>query len=247
MKRGKSIMFIAVIICLSLSLLLAGCSPRDEVKPITTDDMELGKYEVKVEDKGEYTVFIPQCRSDYGFIFYLGTAMNANNYKNILTDIASSGINVMVVHNAFAELKYSETDKITEEIYNEYGIKKYFIGGHSQGGGAAIRYAYENGEKVQGLILYSPFASGNYSLKESNLPVIYFEAENDKVLNQEQKDVTRNCLAEDIEYIFIEGGNHMCYGDAKFIDGELERDLKEVQREISEKTSAYILNVLKTE
>ena len=104
-------------------------------------DLAQNSYDVKITDEDGGRLYSPEADNvTWGFIFYLGTAMSTDNYDYIMTAIAKAGIAVYVPSNPFPDLLYSEN----EEGFSALGTQNYFIGGHSQGGGAAVRRACEN-------------------------------------------------------------------------------------------------------
>lgn len=229
-----------MLVAATLILFGAGC---EEEKP-SVDYSLYGEntYVVDISEEEGYRIFTPQAEgAEWGFLFYLGTAMPVDNYDDILTGIAATGICVVVSPNPFPDLFYSETEK----AYSLTDAKKFFIGGHSQGGGAAVRRACENPESTYGCVLYSPLISNDFTLADKTLPVLFFEAENDKVLSSSIKTAAKERMSESCEFIFLEGANHMVYGTKDFFaDGENDLPKTDTQAKTLSETVRFFRSVI---
>lgn len=89
-----------------------------------------------------------------------------------------------------------------DEIFEKVPyVESWYIGGHSMGGAMASKYASENREKVQGLILLGAYLYGDYPPEKAL--TIYGS------LNLS--------VGEKIDYkenvVIIEGGNHAQFGN----------------------------------
>lgn len=253
MKKIYKIFLITVLATIILASIFAGCTKEDNKiynNQYTNDasydsGISSNQYEVKTFIADGYKVYQPQVNTEWVFIFYLGTAMSVNNYDEILTKVASHGISVVVSDNKIADLGYKKEEK----AFFMFDCKNYIIGGHSQGGGAAIRRAKENMEIVKACVLLSPMISNSSSLKDSTLPVLFFEAENDKILSSEQKNEAKSRMNDKCQYVLLEGANHMCYGESNLmsnVDGENTRDKKEIQLEITSEIISFLDGIIKS-
>lgn len=231
---------IAVIVLFCATFV--SCTQRNDAPSVDYTDIAGNSYNVNVTDTSEYKSYIPLCSDiEYGMIFYLGTAMKTSNYDFILEKIARAGIAVYVPANPFPDLAYSPT----ENGYEILKLGNYFIGGHSQGGGAAIRRAAENLGNTAGLILFSPMISNQATLKDTSLPCIYFEAENDFVLTQDMQDDAKSRLSANCRYVLLKGAGHMCYGNSSLLDqGGTVRDKTEIQNEVTSHVLEFMQNVI---
>lgn len=132
----KFLIFISAIAVIVLfCATFVSCTQRNDAPSVDYTDIAGNSYNVNVTDTSEYKSYIPLF-SDIEF----------------LEKIARAGIAVYVPANPFPDLAYSPT----ENGYEILKLGNYFIGGHSQGGGAAIRRAAENLGNTAGLILFSP-------------------------------------------------------------------------------------------
>lgn len=231
-----------LLICLFCSFLLVCCQSSSETKEsdLTVDytDVVSNSYSVNCVETEDYKLYKPDAEAiEYGFIFFLGTAMSVDNYDYILTKIAAAGFSVYVPSNMFPDLTY---DTINID-YDAIGAEKYFVGGHSQGGGAAVRYASENADTIQGLILFSPLVSNSATLAGTEIPSLYFQAENDYVLTDAMQADAKSRMNDSCEYVLLNGAGHMCYGKSSLLDnGGTVRPKEEIQNEIIAKTLSFI-------
>ncbi len=201
-------------------------------------------YEVITEDTDQALVYMPGgYEFGYGLIFYVGTFLPPSVYPYIAEYIASRGYVVVipkVKYNA-AYINYQEI----EAAFAAYPQVRFFTGGHSQGGGAALRRAYEERERVLGAVLYSPLCYGSDTLKYTAMPVLLVEAENDRVLTETMKADARSRLPEGYSHLLVEGGNHMGYCVSGFpFDGEQVIAKAEMQSIVAESTVAFMKNII---
>lgn len=226
---------------LALALLFALCACTEKPAADYTD-LAQNSYDVKITDEDGGRLYSPEADNvTWGFIFYLGTAMSTDNYDYIMTAIAKAGIAVYVPSNPFPDLLYSEN----EEGFSALGTQNYFIGGHSQGGGAAVRRACENLSSTRGVVLFSPLISNDFTMSDKYMPTIYFEAENDNVLSQSMQNAAKSRMNESCEFITLLGAGHMCYGTSSLLDGGgTVRDKREIQNEVIAATLDFMQKII---
>ncbi len=248
MKKRLRAATAAILAVITVAVLAVAISfslreaPAPEEATINYGDLNSNSLNVVETQKDGYLVYAPEGDVEWVLLFYVGTAMPADNYDAVMNALASRGIAVIVSENPFADLLYEDTEK----AFDEYPDAKYFVGGHSQGGGAAIRRTAENPDRVKGTILYSPMIVNDATLADKDVPAIYFEAENDRVLTADYKAEAASRMNEDCEFVFLEGANHMCYGSTGFaaFDGENTRPLTEIRDEVIAKTLAFAQRVI---
>lgn len=155
--------------------------------------------------QGKLTIFSPDKPSDTALIFYPGAKVEYIAYAPILEKLTEQGITCVLVKMPFnmAIFNADAADEIFEKV--PY-VESWYIGGHSMGGAMASKYASENKEKVEGLILLGAYVYGDYPPEKAL--TIYGS------LN--------SSVGENIDYrenvVIIEGGNHAQfenYGEQK--------------------------------
>ena len=163
--------------------------------------------------------------------------------------------------------------KTQEEAFSAYPNVKFFVAGHSQGGGAALRRASENADTVAGAILLSPLcyrhklldADGNPvkdeesgvdkyiidNLKDVDVATLLVEAEQDHVLSDEMKADAKTRLKEGYVHKVISPAAHMSFStmDNDEILKSFNNDgdgITEAQKQSQRtKTVEYILDFVK--
>ena len=153
-----------------------------------------------IKTRDNLRTFYPEGETNIGLIFYPGAKVESIAYAPLLDKIRSEGIMTVLVEMPFnmAIFNTRAADKIFD-LYPE--VESWYIGGHSMGGAMASRYASQNKEKLEGLILLGAYIYGDYSPEDSL--TIY------GTLNAN--------LEDNIDYkeniVIIEGGNHAQFGN----------------------------------
>jgi alpha-beta hydrolase superfamily lysophospholipase len=139
---------------------------------------------------------------------------------------------VVISTNGFPYMFYDKD----EPTFEEYPNVKFFVGGHSQGGAAAVRRTNENRDKVVGVVLLAPLAYPSDSIADADIPVLLLEATNDGVLTADMKSNARRSIPHDSEHHILEGC-HMSFSTldsdetlTMFHDGPATPEQKEAQR-----------------
>lgn len=220
MKNKKRVIIILSIIALSVLIILAtsvmiylstGYKANIDSKLLESDE------NITVENDDDYIAFIP---NEYtkGLIFYQGAKVDEKSYAPMIREIANNNI-LCVIAKAPFNFAIFDVDA-AEDIIDEFDDKKidWYISGHSLGGSMASMYAYDNKDEIKGVILFA-----SYSTKDiSDFNVLSIYGTNDKILNLEKYNETKENYPSDFTQIVIEGGNHSYfanYGEQKN-DGE---------------------------
>lgn len=268
MKKIKIVSIVLIIIVLSLSLF--ACNKNDDSPYL--DYYASNNFEFQTITTSHYTVYLPKANYKYGLMFYVGTVIPPDEYSYLATALAKQGYVVAIPKIYFASIAYSTTESYTNEILAAYPDVYFFIGGHSQGGGAAVRRAVEqhNDSRVRdfnGVILMSPLvetstngvintdSEGNviskYILPDST-KILLLEASGDHVLSDNQKAQALTAMPTNYEHFIITPGSHMSFStmdndatlESFFNDGDgITQEQKESQRY---QTVQYILTFLKS-
>ncbi len=236
----KTITVLTLIILLASCSLAIGC----EEKVPTVDYGGENAYEYTVLDE-EYLTYIPDgVTVRYGLLFYVGTAIPAEEYDYLFSALASQGYLVVANKNPFSYIMYEEE----EPTFSRYPDVKFFVGGHSQGGGATLKRTKENFDIVQGMIMLAPLAYDEDSLADTEMPALLIEAVSDGVLNASMKAESKRSLPKNHVHRLIEGA-HMSFSsyDDDFVlklfkDGPATQECKDAQKQL---TVEYILQFLK--
>ncbi|MDE6302058.1 MAG: alpha/beta hydrolase [Clostridia bacterium] len=237
MKKLFSIAIIALILC-ALSFGLIACN-----KQVNVDYGKDNSFAVSVTEDEDAVTYMPKgAKAKYGLLFYVGTMIAPEQYAYLAESLAKQGYAV-VIPKVTLGLAYGSYKEI-EPAFAKYPNIEFFIGGHSQGGGAAVKRAEENVATTKGVILLAPLCYGEDTIKDSALPTLLLEAKKDGVLTSSMKADAKTRLPDNREEYMLEGC-HMSFSTldddstlAFFNDGPATAEVKAAQKE---QTCAYVL------
>ncbi|OHW62827.1 alpha/beta hydrolase family protein [Andreesenia angusta] len=172
------------------------------------DAVEIISNNKNIRREDKLTIFSSDEPSDKALIFYPGAKVEHTAYAPILSKLSEEGITCVLVEMPFnmAIFNYDAADEVFERV--PY-VEDWYIGGHSMGGAMASKYASENKDKVEGLILLGAYMYGNYPPEKA---LTIYGSLNPSV--GEKIDYKENV-------VIIEGGNHAQFGNY----GEQKGDL----------------------
>lgn len=174
-----------------------------------------------LEVQGKYTIL--KGDSDTGIIFYPGAKVEAISYLPLLQQLQEEGFTCVLVEMPFhmAIFNSNAADKVFDMGLD---VEKWYISGHSMGGGMASSYASKHPEKVEGLLLMGAYIYGDYPVEKT---LTIYGSYNSNL--EEKMDYTENIF-------LIEGGNHAKFGNYGVQEGDHEGDIttEEQQRQTVE-------------
>lgn len=159
--------------------------------------------------------------SDIGIVFYPGAKVEAISYLPILQKLQNQGFTCVLVEMPFnmAIFDVNACDMVFDSV--PY-VNKWYISGHSMGGGMASSYASKNQELFEGLILMGAYVYGDYPTDKS---VTIYGTYN--------SNLEKNIDYED-NIVIIEGGNHAKFGNYGVQEGDPIGDITtEEQQDIA--------------
>ena len=235
MKKWSVFVIVILLIILVATIAFVLLSDNYVAEDVVNDYLKNTDI-VKVFEENEY-YFFDGSGEEVAFIFYPGAKIEEKAYARLMNLIAQNGIDCYLVKLPFrlALFNANGADGIIEK--NNY--KQIYVGGHSLGGVIAGNYAYENMDKVDGLIL----VESRVDVKQyDDLKVLTIVASNDEVLDWEAYENAKKYLPADYTEIIIEGGNHS--GIANY--GEQKGDSKATisKEEQQNKTAEAIVNFI---
>ena len=198
------------------------------------DDVAIAimKSQDTINIQDNHIVLSPAIPSETALIFYPGAKVEYLSYLPILERIRdSSGITCILVKMPF-NMAIFDVDRADEIIEQYPDIKNWYMGGHSMGGAMASKYAANNRDKVEGLILLASYIYGDYP--QENTLTIY--------------GTLNTSVSEKIEYakniIAIEGGNHAQFGNYGKQKGDVEATIsrEEQQNMAVEAINKFLVN-----
>lgn len=283
MKRKFTILSAILIVALTACCLFA-CNDKGD-SPAKVDYQSDNSFFVKTAESETALTFEPILDPVYsesgltykpvdyrfGVIFYVGTAIEPKHYEYLGNALAKQGY-LVVMPKVTLNMTYAYY-KAQEEAFSTYPNVKFFVAGHSQGGGAALRRASENADTVLGAILLSPLcyrhklldADGNPvkdeesgvdkyvvdNLKDVDVATLLIEAEQDHVLSDEMKADAKTRLKDGYVHKVISPAAHMSFStmDGDEILKSFNNDgdgITEVQKQSQRnQTVEYILDFVK--
>jgi len=258
MKKTFFKMFVIFVLALALTsgaFALVGCHKKTADVDYSTDndfEVETKEYVFNPNDEEEYrfgaVVYSPQgAIAKYGFVFFVGSFIASEYYDYLATALAQQGY-VVAIPNVMANSAYTyyeENTKVaTEKVFDMFKDVKFFVGGHSQGGGAAMRFAEEEESHILGAVFFAPLCyttnkqNPNYdpydpeskpweydedgnvivvrdTLENSTLPTLLLEASNDHVLTAAQKQDALERMSKNCTRFVLQKASHMGFSTLK--------------------------------
>lgn len=236
--------FIVIALVLTTSAMLFACDKNDD----GIDYSISNNFEYEVIENADMVSYVPlNVTPKYGLIFYVGTVIEPKYYEYLATALAKEGY-VAVIPKMSLYMAYAGYKEV-EPAFAEFADVEFFVGGHSQGGGAAVRRAMENASTVKGVVLYAPLCYNTDNIVDCNIPTLLLEATNDGVLTAEMKANALTRISADAEKYMLTG-SHMSFSTfdddgvlTMFNDGPLTQEEKDAQRQ---NTISYTLNFMRS-
>jgi hypothetical protein len=229
----KILTFTLAIVMLISLFVFAGCDTPAPPEVIPAVDYSLtNNYDYEVVESDDFVTYVPDANATHGFLFYLGTSVAPKYYQYLASALAKQGYLVVISTNGFPYMFYDKD----EPTFEEYPNIKFFVGGHSQGGAAAVKRTNEHRDEVVGVVLLAPLAYPHDSIADTDIPVLLLEATNDGVLSADMKADAKRSIPYNSEQHLIEGC-HMSFSTmdsdetlSLFHDGPATPEQKEAQR-----------------
>lgn len=146
-----------------------------------------------------------------GLIIYPGSFVDVRAYAPAGQVIAESGYLVVLVPMPL-NLAALAPERANEVIASFPDIANWVVGGHGQGGSVSARFAAQNADSVEGLLLWASTPRGD-DLSDSSVIVMSIYGTEDGHISPEQIESFKSLLPFLTEYIAITGGNHTQFGD----------------------------------
>jgi hypothetical protein len=170
---------------------------------------------VRVElkrDAGQYLDIQPTTREVSSlFIFYPGGLVRPQAYEWLGVALAPLGVRTLIPVFA-ADLAVTAPNRATILIAKFPNVQRIVIGGHSLGGAMAARYALNNPDKVEGLVLMAAFSAEGDNLSAFMLPTLVLAAEHDGLATLDEVQAGLARLPDDARLDVIEGSVHSFFG-----------------------------------
>ena len=162
-----------------------------------------GTDNVSVE-KIDNGLFLDGPGNESALIFYPGAKIEYTAYLPLFTELANDGVDCFIVEMPcnLAVFGLDSADSIKNNKSFDYD--KWYISGHSLGGVVASYYVANHSTDYDGLILLASYPAEDLN----NVSVLSIYGSNDKVLNKETYDKSKDLMDYNLTEYVIEGGNH---------------------------------------
>ncbi len=194
-----------------------------------------------------WLVFYPlETQATTGLILYPGTFVDPGAYAELAHAIAKEGYLVVLVPVplGIASLTPDRAAQV-QPAFPE--IDTWVIGGHSQGAATATRYVFRNPDVADGLLLWVGKPLGDDDLSDRDIPVMSLYGTLDRRRPPEIIAEIKLRYPPHTEYIAIEGGNHIYFGDYSPEDSEAATISHNEQTEIIVENSVVFLANITTD
>ena len=155
--------------------------------------------------------------TDTGVIFYPGAKVEYTSYVPLMEEIKRWGITCVLVEMPY-NLAIFDSNAADQYIEDLTEISSWYMAGHSLGGAFAARYAANNTDKVDGLIMCAAYETKDIS--DTNLNVLSIYGSEDEILNMDKYEDSKENLPDNYSEVIIDGGNHAFFGNYGAQDGD---------------------------
>jgi len=145
-----------------------------------------------------------------GLVYYPGARVNHESYVPTAAEtVAGRDVAIVIVDMPLnlAVLGSNRADDAREAFP---AIESWAVGGHSLGGAMACRYAADNADELNGLVLHASYCDRDVS--ESGLRVLSVLGAADGVIDAERERESRANLPPDARVVELDGINHAGFG-----------------------------------
>jgi hypothetical protein len=146
-----------------------------------------------------------------GLIIYPGGRVDPRSYAPAANQIAESGFLTVIVPMPF-NLAVFGAEKASTVIDQFPEIDRWVVAGHSLGGSMAARYAVQNPDTVDGLVLWAGYPAEGDDLSKSSLTSASIFGSNDGLITDQDILASISLLSASNLFQMIDGGNHAQFG-----------------------------------
>lgn len=163
------------------------------------------------QSNGNYVLQPADGDSEVGLVFYPGGNVPAKPYVSSLEPLASeTGVTVVIVKMP-ANLAFADQGAASRVIDRRTDIGDWYVGGHSLGGAISCRYARNNADRLDGVVLLAAYC--DRSIADTDLEVLSVTGSEDVVLNKTAYERNKANLPTDSTLVTVPGMNHSQFGN----------------------------------
>jgi len=181
-----------------------------------------------------------------GMVFYPGAKVDARAYAAILRPLAEAGHLVVIVKPPFG-IALTDIDAASSVIAAEDGVERWVVAGHSLGGTAAAKYASDNPDDVDGLVLWASYPADSLA-DDDRVAVLSVSGTNDGLTTPADVEASKANLPPDTKFVAVPGAVHADFGDygVQAGDGTPTVPHAQAQRRIASTTLAFLTKLDRT-
>ena len=184
----------------------AAAAPMPEALAALESDTQ-----VRVETEPWLTFRPADGQPSAGLVLYPGARVDPAAYAPAAHALAAEGHLIVIVPMPL-NLAFFAPDRAAEVMAAFPEIDRWAVGGHSLGGAMAARFAYQNPEMVQGLVLWAAYPASGDDLSSYSMAAASIYGTRDGLATEEELAASRLLLPQDTAWLAIEGGNHAQFG-----------------------------------
>ena len=162
-----------------------------------------GTDNVSVE-KIDNGLFLDGPGNESALIFYPGAKIEYTAYLPLFTELANDGVDCFIVEMPCNLAVFGLDSEDSIKNNKSFDYDRWYISGHSLGGVVASYYVVNHSKDYDGLILLASYPAEDLN----NVSVLSIYGSNDKVLNKETYDKSKDLMDYNFTEYVIKGGNH---------------------------------------
>lgn len=168
------------------------------------------------QQNGDYIIEPAGNSSDTGLVFYPGGRIHPDAYLATLTPLAAESNVTVVVPEMPLNIAYFDRGAAARYVSGSE-IDTWYVGGHSLGGVMACRYANQNQDAVDGVVLFASYCDRNISA--TGLSAISITGSADTVLDRSAYEANSDNLPQTVTLAELPV-NHSQFGSYRGQSGD---------------------------
>jgi dienelactone hydrolase len=189
--------------------------------------------QVTFTHENDWLVFTPaQSKPTTGLIFYPGGRVTPEAYTPAMHEMTAQGYLTVIVPMPL-NLAVFGIERAREVIAAYPEIDHWVIAGHSLGGSMAARFAHDNPDLIDGLVLWASYPEESKDMSGREMAAASVYGTRDGLATRERIEASSPFLPDDTLWVAIEGGNHAQFGwygeQAGDLDAAISREEQQTQ------------------
>lgn len=212
MRKWLRWLLIALSIVLVIGLVAGGVWLATPAQPTGEAQAALQNSSMVQVTRGDWLVFEPvEALPATGYVFYPGGRVSPEAYAPYAAMVAEAGYLVVITPMPVnLAVLNAEAARSVIEAYPD--IERWVVGGHSLGGAMAARFAHDNPNLVDGLVMLAAYPEASKDMSGHDLAVASIYGTLDGLATVAQVRGAASLLPPDTAFVGIEGGNHAQFG-----------------------------------